>query len=406
MDLLEVQLIKSSWTEIICFKEWLDKAGILDLLKEHKIKRRENEYSNDGIVLFLFYGILFGCINIIGLTTKLIAPIIACLAGLSGVPNQSAVSRFLKYLKSDAFQHMSNKLLQLLKKDKVVRGRVIAFDATYLEVYGKYNLAAKVYSYIVKRKIFGFKLMVAYDAESQVPLLWWLVPANHHETKYLISMIKVIRSKGYKPRTVLFDKGYYDGNTFNWLCRHRIRFVTPAKEYEPIKKEIGDITLEEIENGYYLGEKPIRINGCRSMLRLIVLKYGKRKFALLTNDNRTSGKHIHKLYRLRWSVENFFKDLKENYQLKRFPSTRDNVVKFHIELVFIAYMVLRLYRSHSGVRYTITELRRRFVRLKSSVGDNILDMAVTLPVKSVLKLTLTCVIFNIRRVCCRVLPIW
>jgi len=404
IDLLEVWVIKSSWTEIICFNEWLATKRISDLLKEHGIKRRENEYSNEGLLQFILYGILMGCGGIIGLTTDLIAPVIAHLSRLPRVPNQSTADRFIKHLNSTAIQAIGDKLLQLLKKDKVVRGRVIAFDATYLEVYGKYKLAAKVYCYLAKRKILGFKLMVAYDVEAQVPILWQLVPANHHETKYLVPMIKEIRKKGYKPRTVLFDKGYYDGNHFQWLCRHKIRFITPAKEYNPVKEEMECITLDEIEKGYYVGEKPIRIKGCRSMLRLIVLKYSNRKFGLLTNDHRVSAKHIHRVYRLRWAVENFFKDLKGNYRLKKFPSTLDNVVMSHIELVFMTYMILRLYRSHIGVKYTITELRRRFIKLEASVGGSIQDLVIALPFSSALRLVLSSVVFHLRRASYRVLP--
>ena len=46
-----------------------------------------------------------GCGNVIGLTTGVVSPVIACMSGLRGVPNQSTVGRFIKHLDYAAFQY-------------------------------------------------------------------------------------------------------------------------------------------------------------------------------------------------------------------------------------------------------------------------------------------------------------
>jgi len=283
---------------------------------------------------------------------------------------------------------MSDEVLGLLHQSTSVKGRFIAFDGSYLEVYGRYRLAEKVWSYIAKRTIKGFKLLVVYDVEAGVPLLWRLVPANRHENPYLLPVLVELR-RTYKVRTVLADKAFYDCENFRWLCRHRIRFIIPAKEYAPVQDEMNEVTLEELKDGRLIGEIPFYATGCRNRLRLVVIQLEDRRYGLLTNDWRSPAGRIHELYKLRWRVENFFKDLKENYALKKFPGTAMNVVEAHIQLVMTAYLTLKLYRLQHGLDYTITRFRRSLLQIETKIEDSLKHLATTFTLTQLLKITTT-----------------
>jgi hypothetical protein len=73
------------------------------------------------------------------------------------------------------------------------------------------------------------------------------------------------------------------------------------------------------------------------------------------------------LYGQRWSIEDFFEQMDNQYFLGHFPSTDLAVVKVHIALTFLGYTLLRQFQQvvaawlHNA-EYATMELRR-FARL-------------------------------------------
>jgi len=59
-----------------------------------------------------------------------------------------------------------------------------------------------------------------------------------------------------------------------------------------------------------------------------------REVVLLTNQRDLSGATIGRIYRYRWQIELFFKELKQNLKVKTFVGTSENAVKTQIWTAF------------------------------------------------------------------------
>ena len=69
-------------------------------------------------------------------------------------------------------------------------------------------------------------------------------------------------------------------------------------------------------------------------------------FTYLTNipKERLTAESVVTTYKSRWSVEDLFEELKNDWGLKYFPSTDDNTVQAHIYFLFILYAAVNLFK--------------------------------------------------------------
>ena len=65
---------------------------------------------------------------------------------------------------------------------------------------------------------------------------------------------------------------------------------------------------------------------------------------IITNNLTWQTSTVAALYKRRWDIEIFFKQLKQNFNVKTFVSTSPNGVKSQIFVALIAYLLLELLR--------------------------------------------------------------
>lgn len=63
---------------------------------------------------------------------------------------------------------------------------------------------------------------------------------------------------------------------------------------------------------------------------MIEVRGQMRRMVFFTNNRDWSARTVAELYRARWAVELFFKELKQTYQLRDFVGYSENAVKRHI----------------------------------------------------------------------------
>ena len=69
-----------------------------------------------------------------------------------------------------------------------------------------------------------------------------------------------------------------------------------------------------------------------------------RRMVFLTNNFAWSAKTIAELYRARWEVETFFKELKQTCQIHDFIGYSENAVMWQVWAGLIAHLLLRFTR--------------------------------------------------------------
>ena len=133
----------------------------------------------------------------------------------------------------------------------------------------------------------------------------------------------------------IFDRGYNDfANLFN-IEQIEATFVVRAKKNLKCNKQISwkrrlpknDLSDSIIEFTVYKSSKDYPIP-----LRRIVYhdEEQNREFVFLTNDFELPALVVAELYRNRWSVELFFKWLKQHLKIKKFWGTSENAVEIQM----------------------------------------------------------------------------
>ena len=85
---------------------------------------------------------------------------------------------------------------------------------------------------------------------------------------------------------------------------------------------------------------------------------GNRTFVFYTNNTDLSAEDIAELYKNRWSVELFFKWLKQHLHVKEFYGTSENAVNIQIYSAIITYCLVAIVGSELHLKMSTYELLR------------------------------------------------
>jgi transposase len=160
----------------------------------------------------------------------------------------------------------------------------------------------------------------------------------------------------------VFDRGYNDYSLFDHITKQNAFFVTRLKKnavYETIKTiplsadSDEDITLDSI----------IKLTGegaeeaYEGNLRLIISKDTEgREVRFLTNNFELSTNTISEIYRERWKIELFFKEIKQNLKIKTFVGTTHNAVMTQIYTALISILILKYIKLKSSFNWSMSNL--------------------------------------------------
>ena len=148
----------------------------------------------------------------------------------------------------------------------------------------------------------------------------------------------------------LFDKGYVDFDHLRDLDQRGISWVTRAKEnmaYHVVQK------MPESKDGKILRDEVIVLSNpnqpapelLRRVVALVEIDGQEREMTFLTNNLAWSPRSVADLYRCRWQIEVFFKQIKQTLQLADFLGHNANAVRWQVWTALLTYVLLR-YLSH------------------------------------------------------------
>jgi len=147
--------------------------------------------------------------------------------------------------------------------------------------------------------------------------------------------------------TVIFDKAYVDFAHLADLSMRGVCRVTRAKDNLQCRVARK---LQDGACGHILRDDLIELTGpaaehypveLRRVTALVEVDGELREMVFLTNNFTWSAQTIADLYRCRWSIETFFKDLKQTLQLAGFLGHSANAVKWQVWTALPAYVLLR-----------------------------------------------------------------
>ena len=190
-------------------------------------------------------------------------------------------------------------------------GHVYAFDSTTID------LCLSVFEWAKFRKHKGgIKMHTLDDVETQVPAFVHITPAKVHDSK---AMPEIPYEKGAH---YIFDRGYNDFGNLYTINRIEAFFVVRAKTNVRFKPEIWKRRLPEnvVSDciGYFTVYKSSKDYPEKLRKVICIDPEDGTRYIFLTNNLSASAETIADLYRNRWSVELFFKWIKQHLRIKKF----------------------------------------------------------------------------------------
>jgi hypothetical protein len=148
----------------------------------------------------------------------------------------------------------------------------------------------------------------------------------------------------------LFDKGYVDFGHLRDMGERGVFWVTRAKEnmaYEVVGK------MPASKDPKILRDEIIVLSNqntpapelMRRVVALVEIDGEEREMTFLTNNLEWSPRSVADLYRCRWQIEVFFKQIKQTLQLADFLGHNANAVRWQVWTALLTYVLLR-YLSH------------------------------------------------------------
>lgn len=223
-----------------------------------------------------------------------------------------------------------------------------------------------------RRKKAAAKLHLRLNLQSFLPAFAIVDTAAHNDNKRARELCAGLDAG----EVAVFDKAYVDFSHLCDLAKRGVLWVTRAKDNfqctvrkRLLKKPDGKILRDDL---IVLRGKVSRAKYPEVMrrVRAIVEVDGKeRVMDFLTNNLEWAPSSIADLYKSRWQIEVFFKEIKQTLQLCDFLGHNKNAVLWQVWTALILYVLLRFLAFANSWQHGF---KRFFCLLRSSVWDGIL----------------------------------
>jgi hypothetical protein len=195
-----------------------------------------------------------------------------------------------------------------------------------------------------RRRKAAAKCHLRLDLQSFLPRFAIVDTARHHDNQRAREVCAGIKAG----EIVIFDKAFVDFEHLADLSMREVFWVTRAKDnmsYRVVQRYQNRPTGSILQDDLIELQTPASRQAYPVMLRRVVALVevdGKETvMEFLTNNLEWSAQSIVQLYRCRWQIEVFFKQIKQTLQLADFLGTSANAVRWQIWTALLVYLLLR-----------------------------------------------------------------
>jgi len=277
--------------------------------------------------------------------------------GMDDAPKRSTLSYANEHRPWQVYQDLFYQLLGRCQQTASTKKRKFRFknklysmDATVID------LCLTMFPWADFRTTKGaVKLHMVLDHDGYLPVFADLTEGKVHE-------VKIARTLQFpKGSIVVIDRGYNDYELYGSWTADGVFFVTRLKDgaaYEVIGYG------KPSNNPLVLADEIIRFTGkdaiekCPKPLRLVVVwdPVKEEELVFLTNNLKLAATTIAGIYKERWQIEVFFKELKQNLKVKTFVGTTRNALLTQIWTALIAMLVLKFLQLQSKLSWSLSNL--------------------------------------------------
>src|SRR5579862_5336226 len=195
-----------------------------------------------------------------------------------------------------------------------------------------------------RRRKAAAKCHLRLDLQSFLPRFAIVDTAKHNDARRAREVCAGIKAG----EIVIFDKAYVDFDHLADLTLRLVFWVTRAKDnlsYKVVrrlqKKPKGKILRDELIVLKSASSQQTYPDQLRRIVALVEVDGREVEMVFLSNNLEWSAESIVELYRCRWEIEVFFKQIKQTLQLADFLGTSANAVRWQIWTALLTYLLLR-----------------------------------------------------------------
>ena len=220
-----------------------------------------------------------------------------------------------------------------------------------------------------RRRKAAAKTHMRLNLQSLLPSFVIVDTAAEHDNKRARELCADLKSG----EIALFDKGYVDYDHLGDLDGRGVFWVTRAKEnmdYQVVQKmppsNDAKILRDEVIVLNHPG--PLAPELMRRVVALVEIDGEEREMTFLTNNLAWSPRSVADLYRCRWQIEVFFKQIKQTLQLADFLGHNANAVRWQVWTALLVYVLLRYLSYLSKWAHSFTRL---FTILRAALWEKL-----------------------------------
>ena len=241
-----------------------------------------------------------------------------------------------------------------------IDGNVYAFDSTTID------LCLNVFLWATFRRAKGaVKLHTLYDVRTSIPSFVLVTPASVHDVRALDNL--TYEAGAY----YLLDRAYIDFERLYTIHEHKAFFVTRAKTNMRFRRLSSATPNRDVG---VISDQVIRFHGKKSkqrypgIMRRIRFRDSvqNRTFVFLTNNFNIQAEQVALLYKYRWSIELFFKWIKQHLKIETFWGTTENAVKTQVYIAVATYTLIAIMKHK-------LKLTRSTYEILQIIGASLLD---------------------------------
>jgi hypothetical protein len=195
-----------------------------------------------------------------------------------------------------------------------------------------------------RRRKAAAKCHLRLDMRSQLPRFAVIDTARENDAKRAREVCAGIQAG----EIALFDRAYVDFGHLHELTERGVFWVTRAKEhfaYRVVRRRLKKRDGRLLRDDEVVATGPLSKKKYPAPLRRVeaeVLVDGTwRVMVFLTNNLEWAPSSVAELYRCRWQIEVFFKQIKQTLQLSDFLGNSANAVRWQLWTALLCYVLLR-----------------------------------------------------------------
>lgn len=221
-----------------------------------------------------------------------------------------------------------------------------------------------------RRQKAAAKCHMRLDLQTFLPRFALVKAANTHDASEAAALCADVRAG----EIVVFDKAYVDFAHLHQLTRREVFWVTRAKtnmayaivgqQTAPGGAILVDATIQlQVEKSRQEYPDPMRL-----VVAEVEINGQPTVMSFITNNREWAPSSIGELYKSRWGVEVFFKQLKQTLQLADFLGHSEDAIRWQIWTALLTYVLLRFIAYRSRWRRSFARL---FTVLRAVLWDRL-----------------------------------